>query len=128
MDFLIFFNPSTFQSGVIAIFPLKSVSKSAFDSVLFCFCSILQRYLLSGGDFISQTLYLDVVPMLLVPGLEEDSLGPLQPHQGLELEAELPGEAGRGQMVGPGSGGWVGPAVKTLQYHIHNPQTLIQVI
>ena len=60
---------------------------------------------MSGGDFISQTLYLDVVPMLLVPGLEEDSLGPLQPRLGLELEAELPGEAGRGQMVGPGSMG-----------------------
>ena len=105
---------------------LKKVSKSASDSVLFCL--ILVGYLLSGGDFTSQTLYLDVVPMLLVPGLEEDSLGPLQPRQGLELEAELPGEAGRGQMVGPGSGGGVGPAVKTLQYHIHNPQTLIQVI
>ena len=65
--------------------------------------------------------------MLLVSAPQEHPLRPLQPLLGLDTEAEFTGQAGRGQEEWPGGGGWVGAAVKTLQYRIHNLQTLIQV-
>lgn len=134
---------------------LPPLSSSAFDTVtvsvtnykgtvlwivnfsLSSFCSIHHQRntwsyyssLLTGGwrQGTPETLYLLVVAVLLVSALQEHPLRPLQPLLGLDIEAEFAGEAGRGQEEGPGSRGWVGPAVKTLQYYIHNLQTLIQV-